>query len=209
MINIYIVDDHPFVREGLKTFINTRPDMKIIGEAGNGEEAVFQIPALKPDIAVVDLRLPGMDGIELTKHIRRISPNTKVIILSSFCKDDDIIEAIDAGAIGYLMKDSAPGKLIDSIISANNGDPVLHPRILKRLMNRVTRPKPFVEELTTKEKEVLTQLVKGKSNKEIAYELSIFETTIKTHVSSILRKMDVKDRTQAVIKAIEYKMVEK
>lgn len=207
MIKVFIVDDHPFVREGLKTFLETQPDIEIIGEAGDGETAVSQMMTTPPDVAVIDLHLPGMSGVELTKAIRDKGLTTQIIILSSFCEDDEVIAAIDAGALSYLMKDSAPIKLVEAIRSAQNGEPVLHPRVAKKLMQQVKRDLALPEPLTPKEKEVLALLVKGKSNKEIASAMYVSETTVKSHITCILRKMDVNDRTQAVIKAIELKLV--
>jgi DNA-binding NarL/FixJ family response regulator len=208
LIKVYIVDDHPFVREGLKTFLSTQTDIEICGEAGDAETALAQMIKLQPDIAVVDLHLPGVGGIQLTKSIKEAELFTQIIILSSFCEDDEVIAALEAGALSYLMKDSPPQKLVEAIFAAQNGEPVLHPRIAKKLIQRVNRPGPLFEPLTTKEKEVLAELVKGKSNKEIAADLGISETTVKTHVSNILHKLDVNDRTQAVIKAIEWTLVE-
>lgn len=209
MINVYIVDDHPFVREGLKAFLGTQEMITIAGEAGDGETALREMANVQPDVAVVDLHLPGMSGVELTRALTEISFNTKVIILSSFCEDDEVIAAIDAGALSYLMKDSPPQKVVEAIRAARDGEPTLHPRIAKKLIQRVVRPEPLLEHLTAKEKEVLGELVKGRSNKEIAGELNISDTTVKTHISSILRKMDVNDRTQAVIKALDARLIDR
>jgi DNA-binding NarL/FixJ family response regulator len=209
-IKVYIVDDHPFVREGLKTFLNTQSEIEICGEAGDGETALIQMTLLQPDIAIVDLHLPGMGGIQLTKALKEAGLFTQIIILSSFCEDDEVIAALETGALSYLMKDSPPQKLIEAILAAKNGEPVLHPRIAKKLIQRVNRqPESLIEPLTAKEKEVLAKLVKGRANKEIAAELMISDTTVKTHVSNILHKLDVNDRTQAVIKAIELKLVDR
>lgn len=207
MIRVYLVDDHPIVREGLKTFLSTQAKIKIVGEAGDGETALKEIEKEEPDVAIVDLHLPGIGGVQLIREIKEVSFNTQVIILSSFSEDSEVIAAIEAGALSYLMKDSPPQKLIEAIIAAREGEPVLHPRIAKKLMNRVSRKEPVIESLTVREEEVLAQLVKGRSNKEIADELFISEKTVKTHVSNILRKLDVKDRTQAVIKAIKHNLI--
>lgn len=208
MIKVYIVDDHPLVREGLKTFLGTQSEIEICGEAGDGKTALNQMIELQPDAVILDLHLPGMDGIELTKAIKKTGLFTQIIILSSFCEDDEVMAALEAGALSYLMKDSSPQKLIEAITAAKNGEPVLHPRIAKKLIQRVNRPKEsLLEPLTAKEKEVLAKLVKGRSNKEIAHELAISDTTVKTHVSSVLHKLGVNDRTQAVIKAIELRLV--
>lgn len=209
MIKVYLVDDHPFVLEGLKTFLNTRDKIEVIGTAEQGEQALEEIKEKLPDVVTVDLHLPGMNGIELTKKIKENYLNTEVIILSSFSEDDEIIAAIEAGALSYLMKDSAPQRLNEAILKADKKEPVLHPRIAKKLMKRATRKKPVIEPLTPREKEVLFQLTKGKSNKEIAKALFISDKTVKTHMSNILQKLEVKDRTQAAIKAIENKLVER
>ncbi|NLY90660.1 MAG: response regulator transcription factor [Firmicutes bacterium] len=207
MISVFIVDDHPFVREGLKTYLSTDPEIRIVGEAGDGETALPALKTLDPEVAIIDLHLPRMSGVEVIKVIKESQLRTQVIILSSFCEDEEIIAAIDAGALSYLLKDSPPEKLLAAVKAAQRGEPVLHPRIAKKLMQQVRQDKPAVEPLTAKEKEVLRELVKGKSNKEIGAELYISETTVKTHVSSILQKLQVKDRTQAVIKAINLKLV--
>ena len=207
MISVYIVDDHPFVREGLKTYLSTDPEIRIVGEAGDGEAALPALKELAPEVAIIDLHLPKMSGVEIIKAIKENQLRTQVIILSSFCEDEEIFAAIDAGALSYLLKDSPPEKLLAAVKAAQRGEPVLHPRIVKRLMQRVRQDQPAIEPLTAKEKEVLQQLVKGKSNKEISAVLYISETTVKTHVSSILQKLQVKDRTQAVIKALNKKLV--
>lgn len=209
MLKVFIVDDHPFVRQGLKAFLATQNGIEIVGEAGDGEAAWEAIQKYQPDVAIIDLHIPGWNGIKLTQAIKTAGLFTRVIILSSFCEDEEIIATIDAGALSYLMKDSPPEKLVEAIVAASNGEPVLHPRIAKKLMERVTRSKILAEPLTQKEKEVLALLVKGKSNKEIAQDLHISEVTVKTHISNILHKLEVKDRTQAVIKAIEYQIVDR
>ncbi len=206
MIKVFIVDDHPVVRQGLKAFLATQNGIEIVGEAGDGEAAWEGIQKAEPDVAIIDLHLPGWNGIQLTGVIRTAGLSTKVIILSSFCEDDEVIAAIEAGALSYLMKDSPPEKLVEAIVAAQDGEPVLHPRIAKKLMQRVVKPEPGFEPLTSKEKEILGLLVKGKSNREIALESHISETTVKTHISNIIHKLGVKDRTQAVIKAIELKI---
>jgi DNA-binding NarL/FixJ family response regulator len=207
MIRVYIVDDHPFVREGLKTFLRAQAEITVIGEANDAETALPAILKFVPDIAVIDLHLPGMEGIQLIKAIRQADLITQIIVLSSFCEDDEVIAAINAGALSYLMKDSSPQKLVEAIWAAQNKEPVLHPWIAKKLMQRVGKPRILIEPLTSKEKEVLTLLVKGKSNKEIVFDLSISDTTVKTHVGNILRKLNVSNRTQAVIKALDLKLV--
>ncbi|MTI59987.1 MAG: response regulator transcription factor [Firmicutes bacterium] len=209
MIKIYLVDDHPFVLQGLKTFLSTNEEIDIIGEASNGKDALADIKEKNPEIAIVDLHLPDMTGVELTKEILMVNPSVQIIILSSFCEDDEIIAAIDAGALSYLMKDSQPQKLTEAIFAAKKREPMLHPRIAKKLMKRVTKKKAVIEPLTSREKDVLLQLSKGKSNKAIGKALFISDKTVKTHISNILRKLDVKDRTQAAIKAIEENLIDR
>lgn len=207
MISVYIVDDHPFVREGLKTYLSTDPEIRIVGEAGDGETALAALRALAPEVAIIDLHLPKVGGVEIIKALKESRLRTQVIILSSFCEDEEVMAAINAGALSYLLKDSPPEKLLAAVKAAQRGEPALHPRIMKKLMQQVRQDKPALEPLTAKEKEVLRQLVQGKSNKEIGAELYISETTVKTHISSILQKLQVKDRTQAVIKALNMKLV--
>lgn len=207
MVRVFIVDDHPLVRQGLKAFLATQGEIEVVGEAGDGDSAWNAISQLEPDVAIIDLHLPGKNGVELTHSIKIAGLFTRVIILSSYCEDEEVIAAINAGALSYLMKDSPPEKLVEAIMAAGDGEPVLHPSIAKKLMQRVTRPGLFFEPLTSKETEVLALLVKGKSNKEIALELHNSETTVKTHISNIIHKLGVKDRTQAVIKAIELKIL--
>ncbi len=203
MITVFIVDDHPFVREGLKAFLSTQTGICLAGEGGSGEESLLPIKNAQPDVVIVDLHLPGMGGAELTSKILACSPRSKIIILSSFSEEREIIDAVEAGALSYLMKDSSPAKLLEAIRAAFQGEPVLHPRIMKKLMGRIKEPTQTIDELTSKEKEVLVLLTQGYSNKEIAQKLFIAETTAKSHVSNILRKLEVNDRTQAVIKALK------
>ncbi|GAB6099591.1 response regulator transcription factor [Halanaerocella petrolearia] len=209
MIEIYLVDDHPFVLEGLKTYLNTQQEIKVIGYANKGQQALTEIKNLEPTVAIIDLHLPDISGIKLIKKIQENKLNTKVIVLSSFCADDEVIAAIDAGALSYLMKDSPPQKLAKAIRAAENNEPVLHPRISKKLMQRVSNNQPVIEPLTPREKEVLAELTDGKSNKQIGNALFISTKTVKTHISNILRKLEVKDRTQAAIKAIKNNLIDR
>ena len=207
MIQVYLVDDHPFVLKGLITYLKTQNDIEVIGKSESGEKAIREIKDLEPDVAIVDLRLPDKNGTEVTQEVKKVGLKTEIIILSSFNRDQEVIEAIDAGALSYLMKDSPPQKLVDAIKAAQKGEPVLHPRVAKKIMQRAAGKKTVLEPLTDREMEVLALLVKGLSNKEIAENLYISPRTVKSHVSNILRKLDVKDRTQAVIKAIDNDLV--
>jgi len=209
MIKVYLIDDHPFVLQGLKSFLEIKEEIAVIGSAKSGPLALQEIKDTTIDVAIVDLHLPEMDGIEIIKKIKDISPTTEIIVLSSFCKDQEIISAIDAGALSYLMKDSPPDKLAEAIIAANKGEATLHHRISKKLMQQATEKKEVIEPLTPREKEVLAELTTGKSNKKIAEALFISERTVKTHISNILRKLDVQDRTQAAIKAIDNNLIER
>ena len=207
MIQVYLVDDHPFVLKGLITYLKTQENIEVIGKSESGEKAIKEIKELEPDVAIVDLRLPDKNGTEVTQEVKKVGLKTEIIILSSFNRDQEVIEAIDAGALSYLMKDSPPQKLVDAIKAAQKGEPVLHPRVAKKIMQRAAGKKTVLEPLTDREMEVLALLVKGLSNKEIAENLYISPRTVKSHVSNILRKLDVKDRTQAVIKAIDNDLV--
>ncbi|WP_027338936.1 response regulator [Halonatronum saccharophilum] len=209
MIKVFLVDDHPFVLQGLESYLSTQDNIEVIGVSQSGREAIEEIKRLKPDVATVDLHLGDISGIEITAQIKKEGIGTEVIILSSFSKDEEIIAAIDAGALSYLMKDSPPQKLVEAIFAASKGEPVLHPRIAKKIMKRATGKDLSIEPLTTREEDVLACLVKGKSNKEVGEELYISTRTVKTHVSNILKKLDVNDRTQAVIKAIDNNLVKR
>lgn len=203
MITVYIVDDHPYVREGLKAFFNVYSEITVVGEAGTCSNAVRDIIELRPDVAVLDMYLSDGKGTEIVRSIAEAGLGTKVLILSSFSRDEDIFDAIRSGAVSYLLKDSPPEKLIEAIFAAVRGESAMHPEIIRKLMQQSVSPKIHSEQLTPKENDVLKLMKEGHSNKEIGLRLYISETTVKTHVSSILRKMDVKDRTQAVIRAME------
>ncbi len=164
---------------------------------------------MQPDIAIVDLHLPGMSGIELTREICRRTAGTKIIILSSFSEEKEVIAAIEAGALSYLLKDSPPEKLVEAIRAAQRNESVLHPLIAQKIMRRMREPEPLKERLTAKEREVLSLLAEGLANKEIGEKLYVSESTVKSHVSSILRKLEVQDRTQAVIKVMEERLLDK
>jgi len=210
-INVLIVDDHGMVRQGLKTYLNLMEDIKVVGEAQNGAEAVAQVRHHKPDVVLMDLVMPGMDGIEATRRIREIHPDTKVIVLSSFTEDDKVFPAIKSGAAGYLLKDISPTDLANAIRAVTQGKTQLHPDIAKKLMNQFVDPKARVEgiseDLTPREVEVLRLLAKGMRNAELADALFISEKTIKTHISNILGKLNLADRTQAAIYAYKHGLV--
>jgi NarL family two-component system response regulator LiaR len=204
-IRVLIVDDHGVVRQGLRTYLELMDDLEVVGEAGNGLEAVAQVRQHQPDVVLMDLVMPEMDGIEATRQVGTISPSTRVIVLTSFADDEKVFPAIKAGATGYLLKDVSPGDLANAIRAVHAGETHLHPDITKRLVDQLTSqradPRPTPGELTPRELEVLRLIAQGMSNREIAQALTISEKTVKTHVSNILSKLHLADRTQAAIYA--------
>lgn len=199
-----IVDDHPIVRQGLRTFLETQHDIEILSEAADGESAVDQIAESVPDVVLMDLVLPGIDGIEATRRARELSPNTKVIVLTSFAEDEKVFPAIKAGAAGYLLKDVEPTQLAEAIRSVHGGEALLHPTVAARLMQEVSSEQRSAPggHLTERELEVLRLIARGMSNREISRELTVSEKTVKTHVSNILAKLHLADRTQAALYAV-------
>jgi NarL family two-component system response regulator LiaR len=206
-IQVLIVDDHAVVRQGLRTFLGMLPDIQIVGEAASGAEAVEAAGKACPDVILMDLVMPVMDGVEATRRIRAASPGAKVIILTSFAEEDKIFPAIRAGAAGYLLKDVKPAELADTIRAVARGESRLAPDITRKILSGIAgagqSPSPQ-EKLTGREAEVLGCLARGLSNKEIAAELFIAEKTVKTHISNILSKLDCSDRTQAAVYAVKH-----
>jgi DNA-binding NarL/FixJ family response regulator len=205
-ISVLIVDDHAIVRQGLRMLLSLDRELEIVGEAANGVEALEQVSKLKPDVVLMDLVMPIMDGIRATELIHRDFPQTEVIALTSVLEDGSVISAIKAGAIGYMLKDTNSDDLSKTIKAAGMGQVMLSPQAAARLMREVKLPDSPVA-LTNREVEVLRLLASGKSNKEIALELMVSETTIKTHVSSILLKLNLPSRTQAALYAIRIGLV--
>lgn len=210
-IRVLIVDDHHVVRRGLVFFLRTQKDLDIIGEAPNGKEAVELAKALKPDIILMDLVMPEMDGIQATKIIKREQPDIKILMLTSFSDQDHVIPALEAGASGFQLKDIQPDELVTSIKKIIDGENQLHPKatshLLANLSNKNKQEKNLLEELTKREVDVLKEIAKGKSNKEIAASLFITEKTVKTHVSNLLAKLELADRTQAALYAVKNQLV--
>ncbi len=200
-IRVLIADDHTVVRQGLHMFLALDPELEIVGEATNGLEAVNQVRKLKPDVVLMDLIMPQMDGIAATEIIRRELPDVEVVALTSVLEDASVIGAVKAGAIGYLLKDTQANELCRAIKSAAAGQVQLSPQAAARLMHEVRTPEN-PQSLTERETDVLTLLANGKANKEIALQLHISETTVKTHVSNILTKLGVPSRTQAALYAV-------
>ncbi|MHB8573892.1 MAG: response regulator [Dehalococcoidia bacterium] len=205
-IRVLIVDDHAVVREGLRTYLDLSDTIEVIGEAKNGREAVERAKVLKPDVVLMDLLMPEMDGIAATRGVKEVSPATNVIVLTSFTDDEHIMPALRAGATGYLLKDVSANELVRAIEGANLGQAQLHPDVARRLMEQVSAPakreEPPGAALTPRELEVLRLIANGMSNKEIARELVLNERTVKGHVSNILSKLGLADRTQAALYAV-------
>ena len=207
-ISVLIVDDHPVVREGLRSFLQLQEDVEVVGEAVDGVEAVQKVGELLPDVVLVDLVMPRMDGIATIREIRALSPSTRILVLTSYSEDERVFPAVKAGALGYLMKDVKPADLAESIRAAYRGEPTLHPEIAKKLMDHLSKRVEGVseEKLTLRETEVLRLIARGHSNKEIAATLVISEKTVKTHVSNILQKLHLADRTQAALYAVRQRI---
>jgi DNA-binding NarL/FixJ family response regulator len=207
-IKILIADDHHVVRKGLVFFLQTQPDLEIVGEASNGEEALKLATSLEPHIVLMDLSMPVLDGIEATKEFKKQAPHIKIMILTSFSDQDHVIPALEAGASGYQLKESDPDELVEAIRKLMNGENQLHPKVTTHLLTRLTKSSEkkvnFIDHLTKREKDVLKEIAKGKSNKEIGASLHITEKTVKTHVSNILSKLGVQDRTQAALYAVQH-----
>jgi DNA-binding NarL/FixJ family response regulator len=210
-IKIVIADDHHIVRKGLTLFINTQEDMEVIGEAKNGQEAVEITNKLQPDIVIMDLSMPILDGLQATKRIKENNPEMKIMILTSFSDQDHVIPALEAGAAGYQLKDSNPDDLIIAVRKLMNGEHQFPEKVTSQLLSHLTGKKDktnhLLDELTKREKEVLQEIACGKSNKEIAFSLEITEKTVKTHVSNILMKLQLQDRTQAALYAVKHGFV--
>ncbi len=205
-IRILLVDDHMVVRKGLRTFLSYDPDLEVVGEAADGAEALSKARKLTPDVVVMDLLMPGMDGITATAAIRRELPETEVLALTSVLEDASVVGAVRAGAIGYLLKDTQAEALCQAIKAAAAGQVQLTPKAAARLMQALSAPES-PEALTERETEVLRLLAQGQSNKQIAQRLNNTEKTIKTHVSRILAKLGVQSRTQATLYAIRTGLV--
>ncbi|WP_064091803.1 response regulator [Rossellomorea aquimaris] len=208
-ISVLIADDHHVVRRGLVFFLKTQKDIDIIGEAKNGKEAVRLAQQLEPDIILMDLMMPEMDGIEATKEIKKTHPGIQILMLTSFSDQNHVIPAIEAGAAGYQLKDIEPDELVNSIRKLISGENSLHPKATNHLLTRISKQEPphKIHALTKRERDVLIELTKGKSNKEIAFSLFITEKTVKTHISNIFSKLEVSDRTQAALYAVKHKLV--
>ncbi|MCY7341887.1 MAG: response regulator transcription factor [Pseudonocardia sp.] len=196
MISVVLVDDHVIVREGLRGMLSAEGDLRVVGEAGAGPEAVAVVGARRPDVVLMDLRMPGGDGVSATAAITAQHPDTHVVVLTTYDTDADILRAVEAGAAGYLLKDCTRAELTSAIRAAARGETVLTPSVAARLVNRMRGPQ--LESLSPREVQVLGLVAVGRTNAEIGRELHIGEATVKTHLLRTFAKLDVSDRTAAV-----------
>jgi NarL family two-component system response regulator LiaR len=207
IIRILIADDHPVVRNGLRSFLETYPGIEIVAEAENGAQAVELAGELVPDVVLMDLLMPEMNGVEAIERIKSVSPSTCIVVLTSYPDDEYLFPAIRAGALGYLLKDTEPEALVDAIRAASLGQAALHPAVAARLLQDAgSRKAEPPAELSARELEVLRLIARGRNNREIAEELTLAEGTVKSHVSNILSKLHLAHRTQAALYALKKKL---
>ena len=207
-IRVLIADDQAIVRKGIQALLATEPNIEVAGEAENGKDAIRQVEKLQPDVILMDLQMPEMDGIEAIGHITASRPNARILVLTSFATDDKVFPAIKAGALGYLLKDSSPEELIQAIQQVHRGESSLHPTIARKVLQELSRPPapqqiPTSEPLTEREVDVLRLVARGLGNQQIADQLIISEATVRTHVSNILSKLHLASRTQAALYALQ------
>ena len=203
-IRVMLVDDHAVVREGLRTFLELQDGIEVVGEAEDGGEAVEEAKRLRPDVILMDLVMPVLDGVGAMRELRQRLPDTRVIVLTSFAEDDRLLPAIQAGAAGYLLKNVQPKELARAVRAAHAGEALIDPLVAARLVEAIAQPagEGPRDELTAREREVLELIGRGMSNKRIALELGVSEKTVKTHVGHVLAKLGVADRTQAAMHAV-------
>jgi two-component system, NarL family, response regulator LiaR len=205
-IRIFIADDHEIVREGLRTLISTEPGLELVGESGDGVQTLLKVNNLKPDVILLDLMMPRMDGLEAIIEIKKKWQEAKIIVLTSFSDDDKVFSAIRSGAMGYLLKDSTAHDLLQAIRNVANGEGFLSPSIASKLMREINQPPnlpPTKNPLTEREIDILKLIAQGRTNDQIAEELVISERTVRTHVSNILSKLQMANRTQAALYALK------
>ena len=210
-IRVLIVDDHAVVREGLRTFLELQDGIEVVGEAADGGEAIERAVTLAPDVVLMDLVMPKVDGVQAMRALHQRAPRTRVIVLTSFLDDERLMPAVQAGAAGYLLKDVEPAELARAVRTAHAGEALIDPTVAARLLGALTGPRPHAppdgDQLTNREHEVLELIAAGRSNKRIALELGIAEKTVKTHVGHVLAKLGVTDRTQAALLAVQQGLV--
>lgn len=207
-LRVFVADDHELVRYALKTMLDAEPDIEVVGEAADGDAAILGCGAVNPDVLVLDLRMPGEGGVEVCRKVRENCPETTVLVLTSFDEDDELFGVLSAGACGYLLKDSRPERIVHAIRSVADGQAVFDSAVASRIITGRQQGNDALEDpLSEREMDVLQLMAKGLSNKEIGHALWIGETTVKTHVSHILRKLDQADRTQAVLAAVKSGLV--
>jgi NarL family two-component system response regulator LiaR len=205
LIRILIVDDHAFIRKGVRAFLDEIEDIEVVGEASDGKDAIAKSKALQPNVILMDLVMPHMDGVEATSQITTQQEKVRVIALTSFATDDKIFPAIKSGAMGYILKDSEPEELVDAIRKVYLGEPSLDPDIARKVLQEISHPskgQPTPDPLTEREEEVLRLVAKGMSNQDIAKQMVIAEVTVRTHVSNILSKLHLANRVQATLYAL-------
>ncbi|HSD02736.1 MAG TPA: response regulator transcription factor [Gaiellales bacterium] len=207
-IRVLLVDDHPVVRQGLRALLSTQDGIDVVGEAADGEAAVAAAERLSPDVVLMDVVMPGIDGVEALRRICQRRSQTRVVMLTSYADERQAMEAVDAGASGFLLKDASPRDVVAAIRAAHRGEAVLHPSVAAKLLAERRRPPAAHADLTARELEVLRLIARGLQNKQIAAQLHLSEKTVKTHVSAILRKLGVADRTQAAMYAVRERLAE-
>jgi DNA-binding NarL/FixJ family response regulator len=207
-IHILIADDHPVVRDGLSAILGTQPDFLVVGEAADGEQALRLALEARPDVILLDLEMPGMDGVEVMRKVRQVNPAIRVIVFTVFDTDERILSAVKAGAMGYLLKGAPREEIFRAVRVVSQGDSLLQPLVASRLLHHVSGGTPAAPELTRRETEVLDLLAQGKTNKEIAQKLVVSERTVKFHVSSLLRKLGAGNRTEVVSIAAQSGLIE-
>jgi len=209
-IRVLIVDDHTIVRKGIRALLAEIAGIEVVGEADNGQEAVTQADRLRPDVILMDLAMPKMDGIEATRQIKASQPDSRILVMTSFAADDKVFPAIKAGALGYLLKESAPEDLVQAIRQIHRGESSLHPTIARKVLQEITHPSdrpPTPNPLTEREAEVLRLVAQGLSNQDIARKLNISDPTVRTHVSNIMSKLHLATRIQAALYALREGLV--
>ncbi len=209
-IRVLLVDDQPLLRTGFRLILQSEPDVEVVGEAGDGEVALSQVRALRPDVVLMDIRMPRMDGVEATRRLAELDDPPRVLVLTTYDLDEYVVDSLRAGASGFLLKDVPAEDLVDAVRVVHRGEAVVAPRVTRRLLDRFARllPAPRTDdaplpELTDREHQVLLLMARGLSNAEIAGQLVLSETTVKTHVSNVLMKLGLRDRVQAVVLAYE------